>query len=438
MKHLIIENFIQMKNLITAFILFIALSINAQSIENQLQKLSKEYHFRYKRMENDPKVFSEKYVLFFEQPVNHYDPDGAKFEQRVFLSHKSIDKPVVFVTEGYSAGRASRKGYSTELAQYLDANQIVVEHRYFDQSVPENLDWQYLTVFNAASDHHRIVQVLKHLYKKKWLNTGISKGGQTAVYHRYFYPEDVSATVGYVCPINFSKEDKRAYIFLDTVGSSQCRNKIYEYQKELLKNKQKYLPVFQKSAEKKHLTYRMGVEKGFELTVFEFSFAFWQWGDFSCEDIPMPPTAKPKEMIDFLDKVSSLEWISDQGIEAMQPFFYQALRELGMYGYKIDRFKQWTTYKHNVTFDFAAPEGVSVVYSPELMRRVDYFIRHQATNMILIYGASDPWSMAAGQPTYQTNTFRIMKAGGNHKTRIRNLPENQRKQVLDSLYKWME
>ncbi len=101
-----------------------------------------------------------------------------------------------------------------ELSPILNANQICVEHRYFNESTPQPVDWEHLTIYNAASDHHRIVEILKEIYKGKWVNTGISKGGQTVMYHRYFYPDDVDASVGYVCPLNFSIEDKRVYSFL--------------------------------------------------------------------------------------------------------------------------------------------------------------------------------------------------------------------------------
>ena len=413
----------------------VSFSLVAQTLEKELQALSETYHFTFEKMKADT-FFTEKYMLYVEQPVDHYFPDGEKFTQRVILCHKDYSSPTVFVTEGYTAAYAENPKYINELTGYLNANQIVVEHRYFNKSVPDSLNWDYLTVFNAASDHHRVVEILKHIYHGKWVNTGISKGGQTAVYHRFYYPEDVDATVGYVCPINFSIEDKRAYIFFDTVGTRQCRDNIFAFQKELLKNKSKYLPLFKKLAKKKKLTYRMGIEKGFELTVFEFSFAFLQWGYYSCDSIPKPENTAPEEMIAFLDKVSSLEWISDQGIEKMQPFFYQAMRELGMYGYNIEPFKEWTSYTHNPNFEFTVPKGVNICYNPEIMRRVDYFIRHQAVNMILIYGGADPWSMAAAQPACHTNSFRIMKPGGSHLTRIGNLPDYQRKRVLDSLYRW--
>jgi len=39
----------------------------------------------------------EVYALVFEQPVDHQKPDGAKFLQRVFVTHTGYDKPVVLI-----------------------------------------------------------------------------------------------------------------------------------------------------------------------------------------------------------------------------------------------------------------------------------------------------------------------------------------------------
>lgn len=315
--------------LLTFAILFVVFGF-PQELTKKLDKLMKKYDFTYQLVEVDS-FFTEKYVLQFEQAVDHKNPEGKKFRQRVYLSHLDLDAPVLFITEGYAAKYAANPKYVNELAPILNANQICVEHRYFGTSVPEPLDWKYLTVENAADDHHHIIEVLKNIYDQKWISTGISKGGQTAIYHRYFYPDDVDISVPYVAPLNFSIEDQRVYMFLDSVGTKECRERIFNFQKELLSNKTTYLPEFKKLAEKKELTYRMGLEKAYELTVFEYSFAFWQWGRFSCDQIP-DSYNNPVKIIEHLDAVAGIDWISNQGIEALFPFFYQALREIGFYG----------------------------------------------------------------------------------------------------------
>ncbi len=422
--------------LITAlFWLSLTISGISQSLEEKLSDLSSQYGFTYAALETDT-LFKEKYILWFDQNVDQKSSDGETFRQRVFLSHHGTDDPVVFVTEGYDAYYAANPGYVNELTGLLGANQVVVEHRYFGKSVPEPLSWDQLTVYNAATDQHRVITVLKHIYGGKWISTGISKGGQTSMYHRYLYPEDVDITVPYVAPLNFSIEEKRVYRFLNQVGSEECRNRIFRFQAELLKNKKDYLQAFQKLADQKKLSYRMGIEKAFELTVFEYSFAFWQWGQYGCEKIPDDFSDKEK-IIRHLDQVAGIDWISNEGIQRLQPFFYQAMREIGFYGYDITPFSSWTSFETNPTFAFSLPDGVEVTYEPQLMQDVDHFIRHKAEKMLFIYGEYDPWSAPAVDLTYHTSSVKIVKPGGSHRTRINNLPPELRDQVMNTLQEWL-
>ena len=379
--------------------------------------------------------FNKKYEVFIDQYIDHENPEAGTFRQRFFVCHKSQDKPLVFVTEGYTASYVEYEGYRTELSNYLDANEIVVEHRYFTKSVPDPLDWTYLTVANAAADHHHIVELMKPFYQGKWVSTGISKGGQTAMYHRTFYPDDVDATVGYVCPLNFSAEDLRAYAFLDQVGDSACRQKIHDFQKSLLENKDSYLPVFGKLAKKRDATFSRGIEAGFEFLVLEYSFAFWQWG-IECDQIP-PPGTTPEKMVSHMVEVTGVDWGSDEGIQDLMPFFYAAITEIGMYGYDFSEFDGLITALNDNTFSFTCPDGYDCTYKPEAMQKVDYFVRHEADQMMFIYGEYDAWSSTAVQWSGNPGVVKIVKPEGSHGTRIRNLPDEQKKLVFDTLEDWV-
>lgn len=382
-------------------------------------------------------MFSAKYEISIPQYIDHQDPDKGTFRQRIFVSHKSKDSPVVFITEGYSAGYGKYPMANIELTTFLDANQIVADHRYFGESVPEPLDWQYLSVENAATDHHRIIELFKTYYEGKWVSTGVSKGGQTSMYHRYFFPEDVDVTVGYVCPLNFSIEEPRVYTFLDKVGDSVCRKKVFDFQENLLKNKDKYFPEFQKLVKDRELTYRMGEMGGYELTVLEYSFAYWQYQIIPCDSIPGPDVT-PEKAIKHLNDVAGLDWISNQGIERMQPFFYQALTEIGFYGYDLDEFDALIEGLDHGLFTFTAPEGVVCVYDPEPMQKVDEFIRHHAEQMMFIYGEWDPWSAPATQITGREGVKKYVKPGGSHGSNIHNLPEYMREDVFSTLEEWLD
>lgn len=382
--------------------------------------------------------FGKAYVLRFTQPVDHNNPGGATFSQRVFLFHRDFSRPVVLVTEGYGAGYSMYPRSINELTEYLDANQIVVEHRYFGESVPDQLDWQYLDIAQAAADHHRVVELFKGLYHARWLNTGISKGGQTTLYHRYFYPDDVDASVGYVCPLNFSIQDARIYDFMQKVGSDACRDRIHQYQVEMLKNKDIYYPVYQQMAADKKYTYRkVGIERSYEMTIMEYAFAFWQWGRWSCDSIPVPARS-PAEMVKHLDIVAGIDWLSDNGINQYLPFYYQAMTEIGFYGYDVDPFRDFVSASEDITFTFTCPEGAECVYDPLPMERVDHFVRHDAHRMMFIYGQYDPWSAPAVQPSGKNEVVVIYKPQGAHSSRIGNLPEDLQEKAFSLLEKWMD
>ncbi|MBE9466894.1 MAG: peptidase [Bacteroidetes bacterium] len=383
---------------------------------------------------NHDSIYKSAYELKIIQPVDHNNPDGEKFTQRVYLSHIDFSKPVVFITEGYSANR----NYKSELSDLLNSNQIIVEHRYFGESKPDSLVWNYLTIKQAAEDHHHIVQIFKKLYTGKWLNTGISKGGQTTMYHRYFFPNDVDMSVPYVAPLNFSTQDARIYTFLDNVGTKSCREKIMNFQKLLLKNENKLIPMVKKLAEKKGYAFSIGVEKAFEYNVLEFSFAFWQWGLIKEEDIP----ENDKSIVNLfncLTKASSFNYFSDQGIKELQAFFYQALTQIGYYGYDITPFKGLLNYVTDFNFNFAAPKNVELKFDPKPMKEIKNWLDNKGENFIYIYGENDTWSATSYRLSGKTNAKKIYINDGTHITaRIKNMSDKQKEIIFSALEKGLD
>ena len=190
--------------------------------------------------------FAEKYVTYFTQPLDHKHPEKGSFSQRVVVSHVGFDRPTVIVTEGYGAAYALYPKYREELSRMFNTNMIFVEYRYFLESTPEPRDWQYLTAENSADDLHAVRNAFKNIYPGKWIATGISKGGQTAMLYRTFYPNDVDITVPYVGPLCYGVEDGRHEPFLHQVGTAEERQKIEDFQLEVLKRKATLLPRFEK------------------------------------------------------------------------------------------------------------------------------------------------------------------------------------------------
>lgn len=370
--------------------------------------------------------------LRITQPVDHLNPSGATFTQRVYISHIDFSKPMVMITEGYTAPR----NYTSELASLLNSNQIVVEHRYFGESCPEPLKWKFMNVRQAAADHHKIIQIFKELYTGKWLTSGISKGGQTSIFHRKFYPNDVDVTVPYVAPLVFLREDPRVYTFLENVGTAQCRQKIKDFQIELLKNKADYMPIFEEKAQQNNITFnKLGLDAAYEYCVFEYEFAFWQWGR-DCNNIPIA-TNGDKKMVNELFSASA-DFFSDQEIERNKAFFYQALTELGFYGYSITEFSDWVETVKTPDFFFYAPPGEPLNYNPYVMQEIYYWLQDYGNNMLYIYGEVDAWSACAVPITGRTNAVKMIKKGGSHTTRIKSFEGQELEKIHQTLEKWLD
>jgi hypothetical protein len=211
----------------------------------------------------DGALFGEAYEVLIEQPLDHANPAGGKFRQRFFLCHASFDKPVLLETEGYAA-RGARAG---ELVRLLGANLVVVEHRFFGRSVPSEMRWEYLTVRQSADDLHAIVSALKTLYPGKWVSSGTSKGGQTALFYKSLYPGDVDACIPYSAPINIAQEDPRLYEFLRRVGDEAARERITEYQIAMFDREAEILPLVRELAAKRKWEFSMGLAEAYESAV---------------------------------------------------------------------------------------------------------------------------------------------------------------------------
>lgn len=380
-------------------------------------------------------IFDSILEVMIEQPLDHRNPDGETFNQRLYISHIDPDQPVVLVTAGYDA----RYYYTSEIAQELRCNQIMVEHRYFGRSAPESFNWQYLDTWQAASDHHRIIGMFKEVYRGKWITTGISKGGQTVMYHSYYYPEDVDVRVPYVAPLNFDVEDERIYAFLDQVGSKKDRRKVKRFQKMALKHQERYIPAFKEFSEDRGYSYELagGVEKAYEYCVLEYSFAFWQWGYVPVKNIP-GRTAKAMEVIQHMNRVAGFDYFDDGFITKNQPFFFQALTEMGYYGYDLDEFAKYIQHVDNPIFTFTLPEELEIPFDGQLSVEVQNYLEKEGNNFVYIYGEYDTWSATAVTSTGSTNSKIFIKEGGSHRTRINNMPEAQREEVYQTLVEFLE
>jgi len=424
----------QLKVLILIFAVFqgFAFSVKAQETD-LLKKLKAEKKFEITKLEKNI-FFEEAYEIMVTQPIDHKNPNGKTFRQRILLSHKSFSSPVIFITDGYSADYAASPTYLNELCKILNANQIFVEHRYFGKSIPEKIDWQYLMVEQSANDYHAIRELFKNIYPGKWISTGISKGGQTALSYRAYFQNDVDATVAYVAPINKEMEDKREEAFLNQVGTKECRDRIFAFQTDLLKNKNALMKPFTKYVEESNSAFTMKPDVTFDYLVLEYPFSFWQWCGV-CDSIPSVNAGLQQKLYNLVNIVTPF-YYTEKGIESFEAFFYQAYRELGYYNYDERLFPNLLTQNDYPNIALA-PQQVKIDFKPETMKFVLDFLTTKAEKVIYIYGANDPWSASAVKPAKNLDALLIFKDGGCHTTRILNLPEEQRNLVYDKLANWL-
>lgn len=383
-----------------------------------------------------PTFFKEKYLILFEQYLDKDKPEEGKFTQRVILSHKDFHAPVVYITEGYSADYALSRTHINELSDLIGANQICVEHRYFGESIPKLLNWEYLTAKNASDDLHKIYNEFKKLYRNQWLSTGISKGGQTSVIYRMFYPEDMGLTVAYVAPFARALEDGRHEIFINRISSKKDRKKVKDFQLEVLKRREELMPIFKSMINESKLSFSIPIEEVYDYCVLEYSFAFWQWiGD--TERIP-GKKANNNQILMHLMTVSSPDYFSIEGIKPVFPFFYQAAKELGYYGYETKGFEKLLVIENakNYFENIFLTPNISVDFNDSLIISIEKFIKNKASNIIFIYGEFDPWTAVAAETGDNKNIMKIVSPRGTHSIRIKSMPKIYHDIVIEALRNW--
>lgn len=385
-----------------------------------------------KETRNNERFFKESYEVVFEQPLDHQNPDGEKFGQRVFVSHADYNKPVLLGTAGYSA----RGNSGGELQQILGGNQVTVEHRFFGRSVPSPVKWEKLTVKQSADDLHAVVTAMKKLYKGKWVSSGTSKGGQTALFYKCYYPDDVDATVAYVAPVNVAQEDPRINRFIETVGDVATRKKIKDFQIAMFKRQEEILPLVKEQAEKRQWTFAMGLPAAYEYGILEYPYAFWQYGT-NPADIP-EPNASAETLSAHYNRVRTLYYYSDQGKKQFEPFLYQAFTEMGYYNYDITDFKAYMKTLKNPSNLAICPDGAKIVYNPATMAFVYNFLQYKANHVVYIYGGLDAWSATQIQLIGRTDAIKIVVQDSHHGARVSSFSPEQKELFYSNFERWLD
>jgi hypothetical protein len=371
--------------------------------------------------------------LEFEQPVDHADPGGATFRQRVTLLHRDLAAPMVLHTSGYYGYQFP---FASEPTYILDANQLNTEQRFFVPSRPDPADWSLLTIAQAAADHHRIVAALRPIYCEKWVSTGASKGGMTSIFHRRFYPADVDATVAYVAPISFGAPDDRYQPFFDTVGAAQCRNNLRDLQRELLSRRTNMVTRLEAAAADNGYTFARssGTEGAFEDAVIELQWAFWQYaGPAYCDQIP-PVSATNTALYNFLVDFGDLYGFDDEALTEYSPYFYQAESELGFPSVPTDHLDD-LLQTQDLPRDLM-PAGVTATYEPAAMTDIDGWVKSEGARLLLVYGEFDPWYAGHFELGDADDSLLLIAPRANHGASISQLDAADEGTATETLLRW--
>ncbi|HEY8479179.1 MAG TPA: S28 family serine protease [Spirillospora sp.] len=378
--------------------------------------------------------------LTYRQPVDHRDPKGQWFEQRIMLQHKADDLPVVLYTSGYHTPETM---FTAEPTALVDGNQVSLEHRYFTPSRPVPTDWTKDTIWQAATDQHRVIQALKGIYTGKWITTGGSKGGMTAVYHRRFYPRDVDGSVVYVAPNDYDNNHDRAYDeFFQKVGTDpKCRAHLQALAREFLKRRPAMLKRFAADAEENGWTFTLlrTPDRAFENSVMDYEWAFWQYSlQSDCADLP-PVDGTDDELYASLDAISGLSFYTDQGLEPYIPYYYQAGTQLGWPSPKFAHMRKLLRHERSYHPRTYVPRDIPMRFdNGRAMRDIDRWVRWHASQMMFVYGENDPWGAKPFRLGPGSRDSAVYVAPGmNHSARlITTLPDEQQARAIADLKRW--
>lgn len=257
--------------------------------------------------------------------------------------------------------------------------------------------------------------------------------------HRLYFPENVDACVCYVGPLNFAREDERIFEFLKNVGTAKERAKIRSFQDLCFENKAALLEILKTKAKEKAMTWEFGIEKALEYSILEYPFAYWQWGT-DANEIPKA-SASPEVIYKHLFDVVGYSFFEESSVENLQPYFWAALTQQGIYGYETMPFEKYLHTDKIYTFDWAFPEGITKTYDLKPMQRIKSFLDLKAEKMLFIYGEYDAWSATAVELTENASKrelYKFVKPKGNHKTRIKSFDAKEQKEIYSIIDSWLK
>lgn len=381
-----------------------------------------------------PDSFEFAYEIMIEQKIDHENPDQGSFLQKIYLSHRSFQSPTLLYVNGY----ISFSNNISEWCDVLGSNQIYVEHRYFGDSKPENVDLSTLNLKSASQDLHNIRNLFAKIYRNKWISVGISKGGLTAVAYKYYFPKDVDATIALSTSLKTKKCDTSFFNYIDSLGYRYgCFDDLLKFQKDLLENKNQQMILLDSFLHERGRTATiLGIENVFERAVLEVAFSVWQ-NNTGCEAINGLTYSSNKELFESLLKIH--KWfLTDDNIKNIHAYHYQALSELGSYCYPTSNFRKLLKFNESKMSSIFLAEGDKIEYSNNTISTIQEWLLNEGDNIVYISGENDPYSIYRLEPKANVDAISILLSEKNHnQVRLKDLNSNEREIVINKISSWV-
>ena len=462
------------KSLFVIAILFACTSLIACKKDDSTKRITtgtiKERLNKLQRVESFKTIASnERFPLVakiqFKQYIDHDNPKLGTFSQTIELGFHGFDATNVLVTNGYM-NYDNYSGYAgeNELAFLLDGNYLTVEHRYFGNSLPVEIDynntdtWKYLTTEQAAADYHDIVKEFKRILDGKWISTGGSKSGMTTEMFALYHPGDVDLYVPYVAPFCNSFADKRMIKFLnEETGDLQygearakaIRDEVLAFQVKLLEYRDVLAPKFYQEGIASGAKYSTSATQDllYDAAVIEFGIGFWQYYQptTDVENCLAMSESSSKQSACYKVLTSVIE-PNEMGIDNdFTPYYVQAYQELGNYGYDFHYIREALTgdahlvvteeQEATLNWDLVLNDSEKTLPQKELMyTKINNMLATTDQQFVIIYGSSDPWySVRPDDISGRDNISTYVNTRHPHTSTISNFDKLTKNEILNKI-----
>lgn len=394
--------------------------------------------------------FKEHYLVGFEQPIDHKNPSAGTFKQRAMLCYEGSDRPTILQTCGYHLDDMLIQYPNNHLAQYMDANLIIVEHRYFGEStVTSDPRWDYLTFEQAAGDHHNIVQTLKPLLPKEWVSTGTSKDGGTALLFCYYYPDDVTLTIPFCAPFMTSLYDPSTGRYLmDECGTQEERTQMKALMRRMLQGGEQ--GIYTKFVKQMQET-RPNDDRSFTQYVyycFEYFLGYFLYGIPAQRKLPSLESTDDELLDQMLSDFTAGDYYENNPVK--YPYFIQMAKQMGRYAHAYGDFADLlagTSFNEEQAHKYLSPlkaedQWLYATYDNTVYKDIlERFVPTTTCPILFVYAKDDPFTGARIKTVNEQYSKIIINPDGIHSDYIGKTAEystETRQEILNFVARYVK